>query len=295
MSSAPQFRWWIRRTALVAAGLALVCGQRARADEGTAEVENLRARLAEAERVEGPESGAAAEAIGVLVDSLRRGDKRTAAEARQLAERAVSILEKAHGAEALELLPALRRLGQVLMEAGEYRAARPVLERAVSLRAAIRTQTVLSSGGARTNLASLAGSGDFARARDLLERALATQEAALGPTMKMSRGPDFSRKRLTTTRLRRGARRYDGRSRSGSASRTTALARRRPCTTSVGSSCDRDYAQAVVPRGTLHHGRTRAARPARGATPRTSCQRALGLGELADARACSSARSRSTK
>jgi CHAT domain-containing protein/tetratricopeptide (TPR) repeat protein len=145
--------------------------------------EEARAQLAQVEQEHGPDSKEAAEAIGALLDALRRAKKPPSAETRELAQRALTIEERRLGATSPALAPALRRLGLLQMEAGDYKAARPTLERAHDILETAQDPSsqklLLDVDGSLATLCRV--QGDYKRSRELLEHVLAIQEQTLGP------------------------------------------------------------------------------------------------------------------
>ena len=139
-----------------------------------------RTGLAAAEQREGGESAAAAAALDVLVETLWRGNPR-AADATPLAERAVAMKERLHGADHLEVARSLHNVGNLLAERGEHAAAQQTLERVLRIRERVLGVDDVSVGGVLTDLAlEVSANGNYERARTLHERALAIRETRLG-------------------------------------------------------------------------------------------------------------------
>lgn len=139
-----------------------------------------RAALAAAEQRDGSESAAAAAALDVLVESLWRGNPR-AADAKMLAERAVALKERLHGAEHAEVARSLHNAGNLFAERGEHAAAQQVLERALRIRERVPGADDIAVAAVLADLAlEVSANGNYERARTLHERALAIRETRLG-------------------------------------------------------------------------------------------------------------------
>jgi len=196
------FRVWVFALRLVASGLfvALAIGvsfasdapgpigleelrQRLEETEDYAAVEKqARELLAETQRVHGEESLEAARVLDLLVESLWRGEKAKAPEARQLAEIAVRIKATQLAADDLELADSLDNLGFVLRSNAEFEAAVSVFERSLVIREGAQgadhidfARTLNFMGWAVYRL------GDVEWARNIYENALQIREQQLGP------------------------------------------------------------------------------------------------------------------
>jgi len=138
--------------------------------------------LAEAETRDGSESFQAAEVLDLLVEALYRAGKAAESESRALAERAVAIKEKARGPDHLEVARSLNQLGNLLLLAGDYFAAKPVYQRALAIREAALEPPHVDLAISLHNLGLVYWQlGEFAEARPLYERALAIDEQRSGP------------------------------------------------------------------------------------------------------------------
>ncbi len=121
-----------------------------------------------------------AEVLLMLSDVLWQ--KARFAEARTLAEEAVTLRERVYGPNSAQFADATGQLGNLLAEMGEFAAARPLLER--SLAAMSRA---LGPRHPRTALAlndlalTVRDLGDYRAALPLFDQALAIQQEALGP------------------------------------------------------------------------------------------------------------------
>jgi CHAT domain-containing protein/tetratricopeptide (TPR) repeat protein len=137
----------------------------------------LSARVAD----QGAEAPGTAEAIGILVDVLRRAGRSSEPETVDLARRAVAILEKARGPDDRAVADALCRLGAVARDRGEFAEARGFYDRAVDIDRRSTSGDNLDLSRALSGLAvtrvSLSQAPD---ALPLLQEALAIQIAALG-------------------------------------------------------------------------------------------------------------------
>lgn len=104
------------------------------------------------------------------------------AEARLLAERALSIAETAHGPNHSEVSIRLNNLATILRQLGDSRAALPLAERALTITETAHGPDHPTVGIRLSNLALIRRElGDLDGARDLAERALAVAEAAHDP------------------------------------------------------------------------------------------------------------------
>jgi CHAT domain-containing protein/tetratricopeptide (TPR) repeat protein len=141
-----------------------------------------RVLLARVEVESGTDSVEAAGVRDVLVEALWRGGKAREPETRELAERAVTIKERALGTDHPEVATSLNNLGNVLNATGDYAAARPLHERALAIREKALGPDHPDVATSLNNLAGLFWrAGDFTTARPLHERALEIRERALGP------------------------------------------------------------------------------------------------------------------
>ncbi|HEY4025222.1 MAG TPA: helix-turn-helix transcriptional regulator [Candidatus Dormibacteraeota bacterium] len=97
-------------------------------------------------------------------------------------ERALSIRERALGADHPDTASTLSDLAGLLRERGELAAARPLHERALAIRESTLGRDHLDTSNSLNNLGFLLrDQGDPGGARSLLERALAIRERVLGP------------------------------------------------------------------------------------------------------------------
>jgi CHAT domain-containing protein/tetratricopeptide (TPR) repeat protein len=141
-----------------------------------------RTLLASVEASSGPESLQAAGVMDALVESLWRYGKAEAPEARELAERAVAIKEKAPGPDDPETAISLAGLGMVLLFRNDYKAAKPVFERALAIREKAFGPDSVPVAKSLYNLGLLyLDIRDFGATRPLLERARTIEEKALSP------------------------------------------------------------------------------------------------------------------
>ena len=104
------------------------------------------------------------------------------AEARQVAEQAVALAEKALGPDHPDTAGSLNNLANLLKAMGDLPAARPLYERALAIREKSLGPDHPDTATSLNNLAAvLKAMGDLPAARPLYERALAIREKALGP------------------------------------------------------------------------------------------------------------------
>ena len=173
-------------------------GGRPLAAEGTAPLEAIRqlirgGRYAEAEtaaralrpEVEasaGADSLDAARVLDVLVEALYRGGKAAEDEPRRLADRAVALKESALGPDHLEVGQSLNQLGNLLLTAGDYAAAKPFYERALAVREKALGPVHIDIAVSLHNLALVHWRlGELSTVQSLYERALAIDEEVRGP------------------------------------------------------------------------------------------------------------------
>ncbi len=141
-----------------------------------------RARLASDEVTTGHSSIEVARALDLLGESLWRGGKSATPEAREVAERAITIHERLQGPEHVEVAKSLNNLGNVHRLNADYARARPVLERALAIRKKALGPDDIDVAGSMNNLAIvLNDTGDPLGARRLYESALVILEKKLGP------------------------------------------------------------------------------------------------------------------
>ena len=139
-----------------------------------------RALLTRTEQRDGRDSAAAAAILDVLVDALWRGNAR-AADAKELATRAVAAKERLYGADHLEVAKSLHNSGNLLAERGEHREAQPALERVLAIRERRLGPDDVAVAAVLTDLAiEVSANGDYPRAKTLHERALRIREQRLG-------------------------------------------------------------------------------------------------------------------
>ncbi|NOT31913.1 MAG: CHAT domain-containing protein [Planctomycetes bacterium] len=94
----------------------------------------------------------------------------------------IRAIEERDGSESDALARALSSLGFLRWQQGRYAEARPLMERALSIREEVFGPAHVETAASHFNLAAqLHGLGDYAQARALYERALEIQEAAVGP------------------------------------------------------------------------------------------------------------------
>jgi CHAT domain-containing protein/tetratricopeptide (TPR) repeat protein len=144
------------------------------------EARRLQAR-AEAEH--GTDSLEAAAALDILIETFRRGGTAGELHARALAERAISIKEKALGPDHPDLAKSVHALGNLLyLGAHDHAGARALYERALAIREkALGTEHVLVAHSLNNLASMLRAMGDYAAARPLYERVVAIDEKVLGP------------------------------------------------------------------------------------------------------------------
>jgi len=146
-----------------------------------AEAETL-ARELLAQAAPGADSLKVAEVLDPLVESLWRGGKVRSPESQKLAERAMSIKEKALGPDHPEVARSLDNLAILLQATRDYAGARPLFERALAIQEKALGPEHPDVAQSLTSLANLLyTTGNYAGARPLYERALAIREKALGP------------------------------------------------------------------------------------------------------------------
>jgi len=147
-----------------------------------ADAEALSRRLvARAEAAAGADSFQVADALDVLVTCLLRGGK-VDPSSRQLAQRALTIRERAFGPDHPDVARSLNNLANVLGSTGDYAGARRLQERALAILEKALGPDHPDVAKSLNNLGRLLmATGDYAGARPLYERALAIKEKALGP------------------------------------------------------------------------------------------------------------------
>ena len=141
-----------------------------------------RARLKEIEQRDGVDalSADACAVLDVLAESLWRGSPR-AADAREIADRAVRQKERLYGIDHLEVAVSLHNLGNLQAERGEHAPAQQTLERVLGLRERLLPADDLPIANVLSDLAlEVSANGQYARARTLHERALGIREKRLG-------------------------------------------------------------------------------------------------------------------
>jgi tetratricopeptide (TPR) repeat protein/CHAT domain-containing protein len=148
-----------------------------------AEAETASRRLlAQVEAQSAPNSPQAAEVLDLLAESLYRGGKAKAPEAREAADRAISIQEKAFGPDSPEVAKGLRQLANLFSAGDDFAAAKPIYERELTIEEKTLGPDSLDVGKTLGNLGNLyVNTHQFTAAKPLLERALAIKERALGP------------------------------------------------------------------------------------------------------------------
>ncbi len=137
--------------------------------------------LLTAESTQGRKSLEAAEAIDVLVEALTGGGKAGSAEVVELADRAISIREKALGPNAPNLSTSLAAKGNLLKARGSYAQALPFLERALALRERAYGTDDLRVGQAHNDLAALLLETDLDASETHSREALRIFQATSGP------------------------------------------------------------------------------------------------------------------
>lgn len=104
-------------------------------------------------------------------------------QARQLSERALTLLEAQLGPDHLDVALHLNNLGSVLSDLGELSAARTACERALAIRQAQLGPDHLDVAATLNNLGIILWRlGQLPAARTTFQRALAIRQAQLGPT-----------------------------------------------------------------------------------------------------------------
>ncbi len=139
----------------------------------------VRARmlLAQAEARRESSSVEAAQVLDALVEALWRGGKSSAAETRDLAERAVRLKEQALGSEDPGVAASLRNLAIVLEDNHELDSARRTYERTLAIREKAFGPDHPDVARSLRDLANLhSNAGRYSKAREIYERALAIQE-----------------------------------------------------------------------------------------------------------------------
>jgi CHAT domain-containing protein/Tfp pilus assembly protein PilF len=115
-------------------------------------------------------------------DSLKLQRAGKYEEARPLAERALSIREKALGPEHTDVADSLHSLAELLKEMGEYAKAEPLYQRALDIRERTLGPEHPKVAVSLSRLAVLYREmGEYAKAEPLYQRALMILERALGP------------------------------------------------------------------------------------------------------------------
>ena len=165
-------------------------------DEGLATIRDLlqAGRYAEAERAareqlvqlggsDRADTVEAARVINLLVEAMWRGGKAKNPEARALAERSLSIMERSHGRQSAEAAESLNVLGKLSLVTGDYPGGRALLEEALAIREKVLAPDDIAVSRTLGNLASaLALMGDYDAAVPLAERSLAIAEQKLDPS-----------------------------------------------------------------------------------------------------------------
>ncbi|HVN75771.1 MAG TPA: CHAT domain-containing tetratricopeptide repeat protein [Thermoanaerobaculaceae bacterium] len=141
-----------------------------------------RAALAALERAGNGESLAAADALDLVVAAMVKAGRERGGDARQLAERALSVRARLQGRGSPEATSSVMGLADVLRRNGEFRSARPLYEEALATRErAFGPESVEAAESANGLGNLLYDTGDYAGARALFERVLAIRVRALGP------------------------------------------------------------------------------------------------------------------
>lgn len=148
-------------------------------DRSEEAVRMARAHLASAEARNGAESLAAADALDLLVESLRRAGKGHEPDSQALARRAVGIRERLLGPRDLTLARSRQQLANVLESAGNLAEARRLLEQVLEVRTATlgRHPDVASCLNSLGNI--LLAQDDYAGAKQRYELALEIQRETL--------------------------------------------------------------------------------------------------------------------
>ncbi len=141
-----------------------------------------RSFLAPEEARSGPDSPQVADVLDVIVEAERLAGKVKDEGTRALARRAIAIREMAFGAGHPEVARSVNNLANLLVESGDYVAARPLYERVLAIQERELGPDHLLVGKTLNNFANLiCDMGDYAGSRPLYERALRIKEKALGP------------------------------------------------------------------------------------------------------------------
>jgi CHAT domain-containing protein/tetratricopeptide (TPR) repeat protein len=143
-------------------------------------IEELKAKLAVAERTKGENSQEAAMAMSLLARALRSSGQLAAAESFYL--RTLAINEKSRGSEDSIVANILNNLAGVYQDRGNYAAAEPMFKRAIAIIEKVRGPEHSDVGTFVNNLATLyeQKGGQYAAADALHKRALAIYEKSLG-------------------------------------------------------------------------------------------------------------------
>lgn len=152
-------------------------------DGSYADAEKLaREILAEVEAKHGVESLQAAQVLDVLVESILRSKMQVDDESQALAERAISIRERALGPEHAKVVKSLKIFTTLFRRTGDYAGAKSLLERALVKAEKAYSPNHIEVAGILNNLGILhRETRDYARAREFLERALRIREKEFGP------------------------------------------------------------------------------------------------------------------
>lgn len=133
------------------------------------------------EDTHGPDTLESAEAMDVLVEAIVKGGKAREPESHALAVRAVTIKEKRHGPDHLDVAASLKNLALLLQAMGSYAEAKSLAERGLAIR---EKQLGPEHPAVAETLNGLGAifrdMGLFTEAKTRLERALEIREKQLG-------------------------------------------------------------------------------------------------------------------
>jgi CHAT domain-containing protein len=136
--------------------------------------ERARRQVAQAEEARPPSEEAIADALDALVEVLWENGRGAERESQEIAAQAVALRARLNGPDDLKSAVSLRNQGKLLIVAGDYQAARGILERVLAMRKRglppddpLVAQSLGDLGGALTLTA------DYAGARALFEQSIA--------------------------------------------------------------------------------------------------------------------------
>ena len=144
------------------------------------DIEQLKAEVAQTERVDGPDSPALAAGLDKLAALYQEHDRYGDAE--PLYVRALAIREKSLGPEHPDVAASLNNLASLYLEQSRYGEAEPLHKRALAIREKSLGPEHLDVAESLNNLASLyLEQGRYGEAEPLHQRGLAISEKSLGP------------------------------------------------------------------------------------------------------------------